>query len=101
MPGSIPRRSSALRVFLSALVLITLLLSSVGFALSPNAPLTNFPTETQAHQHCPADTVVWLNLPTGVYHFKGQRWYANTNSGAYVCRGEADRAGMRATRNGQ
>jgi hypothetical protein len=101
MPRSIAQRPSTLRALLSALALIAFLLPGVGSALSPTAPLTNFPTETQAQQHCPADTVVWLNLPTGIYHFKGQRWYANTNSGAYVCRGEADRGGMRATRNGQ
>jgi hypothetical protein len=60
-----------------------------------------FNNEQQAQQHCPADTVVWLNLPTGVYHFSGQRWYGNTKAGAYVCRKEADAAGDRATRNGQ
>jgi hypothetical protein len=45
--------------------------------------------------------VVWLNLPTGIYHFQGQRWYGLTNRGAYVCQREADQAGVRATRNGQ
>ena len=60
-----------------------------------------FSTEQQAQAHCPADTVVWLNLPTGVYHFQGQRWYGNTKAGAYVCRKEADAGGDRATRNGQ
>ena len=29
--------------------------------------------ETEAQQHCPADTVVWVNTPTGIYHFKGMR----------------------------
>jgi hypothetical protein len=42
---------------------------------------TLFQNEQAAQQHCPDDTVVWLNLPTGVYHFKGQRWYGNTNRG--------------------
>jgi hypothetical protein len=63
--------------------------------------LTLFATEQQAQGHCPRDVVVWLNLPSGVYHFKGQRWYGRTRSGAYTCRLEADRAGDRATRNGQ
>src|SRR6266849_2137195 len=96
-----PRRSSVLRWLLSVFVLVALLRPDTTLALSPSAPLTNFPTEAQAHQHCPADTVVWLNLPTGIYHLKGQRWYGRTNSGAYVCQGEANRAGMRVTRNGQ
>lgn len=37
----------------------------------------------------------------GIYHFKGQRWYANTNNGAFVSEQEADLAGDRATLNGQ
>ena len=60
-----------------------------------------FSSEPKAQQHCPDDTVVWLNLPTAIYHFKGQRWYWRTKSGAYVCRKEADQVGDRPTRNGQ
>ena len=60
-----------------------------------------FSTEQVAQQHCPTDTVVWLNTKSGVYHFKGQRWYAATKQGAFVCKKEADAAGTRATRNGQ
>ena len=60
-----------------------------------------FPTEQQAQEHCQKDVVVWVNLPTGVYHFKGERWYGRTKSGVYVCQKEADHAGDRATRNGQ
>lgn len=86
---------------LLAFLFLAFLLPGNAVALSPSAPLTNFLTEAQARQHCPADTVVWLNLPTGIYHLKGQRWYGRTNSGAYVCQGEADHAGMRSTRNGQ
>jgi hypothetical protein len=76
-------------------------LVSAAVALSPTAPLTNFPTAAEAQQHCLGDAVVWLNLPTGVYHFAGERWYGRTKNGAYVCRREAEAAGMRATRNGQ
>ena len=60
--------------------------------------LQTFSTEQSAKRHCPTDTVVWLNLPTGIYHYKGQHWYENTKSGAYVCQKEADQAGDRATR---
>jgi hypothetical protein len=45
--------------------------------------------------------VVWLNLPTMIWHWKGQRWYANTKHGAYACEKEASAAGARGTRNGQ
>jgi hypothetical protein len=67
----------------------------------PAPTLTLFQNEQQAQRHCPQDTVVWLNLPSGIYHFKGQRWYANTKNGAFVCEKEADLAGDRATENGQ
>jgi hypothetical protein len=68
---------------------------------SPAAPLEQFPQEDQAQQHCPKDTVVWLNLPTMIWHYKGQRWYGRTKHGAYVCEKEAVAAGARATRNGE
>jgi hypothetical protein len=80
---------------------IALLVCGTAIAQRPTAPLPTFPTQQQAQQHCPADTVVWLNLPTGIYHFQGQRWFGNINSGAYVCQREADQAGDRATRNEQ
>jgi hypothetical protein len=60
-----------------------------------------FDTEAGAQKHCPSDTVVWLNLPSGVYHMKGERWYGRTKHGAYVCKTEADAAGDRETLNGQ
>jgi hypothetical protein len=60
-----------------------------------------FSTEQAAQRHCARDTVVWLNTNSGIYHYKGQRWYGNTNAGAYVCEKEAIAAGDRATRNNQ
>ena len=90
-----------MRKFIAVLLLTGLVWPFAAVAQSPTAPLTTFPNEQQAQQHCPADTVVWVNLPSGIYHFKGERWYGNSRSGAYVCQREADRAGDRATRNGQ
>ena len=60
-----------------------------------------FSSEAAAQAHCPRDAVVWLNTNSGIYHEKGMRWYGNTKVGAYVCKGEADGAGDRDTRNGQ
>jgi len=60
-----------------------------------------FATQQQAQQHCPRDVVVWLNIPTGIYHMQGMRWNGATKNGAYVCEKEADNAGDRETRNGQ
>jgi hypothetical protein len=66
-----------------------------------NIPAQHFYSEQEAKQHCPSDTVVWVNLTTKVYHVKGERWYGATKDGAYVCRKEADAEGDRMTRNGQ
>lgn len=63
--------------------------------------LDQFNTEQAAQKSCPADIVVWVNLPTGIFHYKGQRWYGITKSGAYVCKQEAVREGDRPSRNGQ
>lgn len=67
----------------------------------PTAGLQKFPTEQSAQEHCPKDIVVWLNLPTMIWHYKGQRWYGRTKNGAYVCEKEAADGGARATRNGE
>lgn len=76
-------------------VVISLTLALPAFALE------TFTDEAKAQQHCPKDVVVWLNLPTMIWHYKGQRWYANTMHGAYACEKEAGAAGARGTRNGQ
>jgi hypothetical protein len=74
---------------------------SAIFSVLTAEALERFDTESQAQQHCPRDTVVWLNLPTMIWHYKGQRWYGNTKHGAYVCEKEAATGGARATRNGE
>lgn len=66
-----------------------------------SADLSMFATEDGAQKHCPKDTVVWLNISSGIYHLKGERWYGRTKHGAYVCKKEADAAGDRETENGQ
>lgn len=60
-----------------------------------------FSTESEAQAHCPRDVVVWLNIPSGIYHYKGERWYGRTKHGAYSCEKEALAAGDRASLNGQ
>jgi hypothetical protein len=73
-------------------LVVTLTLAVPALALTP------FTNEAQAQQHCPKDIVVWLNLPTMIWHYKGQRWYANTKHGAFACEKEAGAAGARGTR---
>ena len=50
---------------------------------------------------CPADKVVWVNTRSGVYHFRGQRYFASTQQGKFTCEKDALREGDRPTRNGQ
>ena len=61
--------------------------------------LTLFSTEASAQDHCPNDEIVWLNLPTGIWHKKGNRWYGTTKNGSYVCKEEAKIAGDRGSMN--
>ena len=69
-------------------------------SLSPNQLGANkFTTETQAKARCPADTVVWANLPSRIYHFSNTRYYGQTKNGAYMCERDAVAAGMRAAKN--
>jgi hypothetical protein len=50
---------------------------------------------------CPGDKVVWVNTKSGIYHFKGERWFGNTQQGKYMCEHAADAEGDRPTHNGQ
>jgi hypothetical protein len=74
---------------------------AVSGIVQESAAPAMFDTEAAAQKHCPSDEVVWLNIPTGIYHEKGMRWYGRTKSGAYVCRKEDNAVGDRDTRNGQ
>ena len=58
-----------------------------------------FAADTQAKAHCPADTVVWVNTKSGVYHFAGTHNYGTTRQGAYMCEADAKAAGDRAAEN--
>jgi hypothetical protein len=77
---------------------------SVGLLISAphsiSSQLTIFNNEIEAQNHCSNDAVVWLNLPTGVWHKLGSYWYERTKNGAYVCRLEAAAAGDRESLNG-
>ena len=69
-------KSSAIRA-----VFLALLFLSPLSAVAQAAP--QFQSEQEAQQHCPQDTVVWVNTKT---------------EGAYECREEANIEGDRATR---
>lgn len=60
-----------------------------------------FASTTAAQVSCPGDNVVWVNTPTGVYHYPGTRWYGRTREGAYMCESQRDVIGARPARNHQ
>lgn len=81
-------------------LLIAFLSMCVFISPSYSGGLTLFSEEIAAQDHCPNDEVVWLNLPTGIWHKKGARWYGATKHGAFVCKQEAASAGDRQSLNG-
>jgi hypothetical protein len=54
-----------------------------------------FRIESQAQQHCPNDTVVWLDLKKRTYYLQGQRQYGRGRTAVFACRKEARRSGNR------
>jgi hypothetical protein len=45
--------------------------------------------------------IVWLNSASGIYYYKGDRWYGRTKRGAYTCERDAINAGSRASLDDQ
>ncbi len=68
-------------------------------AASAPAGANEFAAEALAKARCPADTVVWANLKTKVYHFSGGKNYGTTKEGAYMCEKDALGQGVRAAKN--
>ena len=63
------------------------------------AAANQYATEAQAKLRCPADTVVWVNLDSKIYHYSTNRNYGHTKSGAYMCEKDTAAAGVRAAKN--
>ena len=58
-----------------------------------------YTSEAQAKARCPADTVVYVNLKSKIYHFAGHKDYGNLKNGAYMCEKDTVGAGARAAKN--
>ena len=64
----------------------------------PTLEAGQFADEASAKARCATDTVVWVNLPSKVYHFAGTKSYGTTKRGAYMCEKEAIAAEDRASK---
>jgi hypothetical protein len=84
--------------FPSPLLLAGLVLGVAACGQVPEV-LVAFRTEQQAHEHCPKDTVVWVDPQSGGYHLNSSPSYGHAGAGRYACRREAELAGMRALAN--
>jgi len=60
-----------------------------------------FPTRVAAEEHCPGQVVVWVDLETRIFYYRGQDRYGSTKSGAYVCERDVKGAGYRPNRTGR
>jgi hypothetical protein len=58
-----------------------------------------YSTESSAKFRCPLDTVVWVNLESGIYHFNGHKDFGTTKKGAYMCEKDTSGEGYRAAKN--
>ena len=81
-------------MLLGSLAAFGILTGAATYAQTPNST-------PPAHLSCPGDQVVWVNIPSGVYHYRGERYFGSTKQGKFMCEKAALREGDRPTRNGQ
>jgi hypothetical protein len=72
--------------------------AATGGAVAPT-DVGGFSTDEDAKAYCPADTVVWVDAGSGVYHFAGSHNYGATEEAAYLCEADAKAAGEHAAKN--
>ena len=84
--------------FPSRVLLAALPLACAACAQAPEV-LVAFRTEQQAQEHCPKDTVVWVDPQSSGYYLNTSPSYGHAGTGRYACRREAESAGMRGMAN--
>ena len=57
--------------------------------------LATFPTAHAAQDNCPNGIVVWVDPHSRMYYYRGRNRYGSTKDGAFACRDDANRAGLR------
>jgi hypothetical protein len=62
----------------------------------PRLDIAAFQFEGQAQHYCGGDDIVWVVASRGLYNVSTERWYGQTDNGAFACLQDAERAGYRA-----
>ena len=88
------RLNSLEKVAAGSFIVLELVTGSATYGQTP----THAPPP---HLSCQGDKVVWVNTRSGVYHYRGERYFGSTRQGKFVCEENALREGDRPTRNGQ
>jgi len=72
-------------------------------AAAATAPADNaqYPTRSAAEEHCPGQVVVWVDLQTRIFYYRGQDRYGSTKTGAYLCERDVKGQGYRPNRTGR
>ena len=65
------------------------------------ADSAQYPTRAAAEEHCPGQVVVWVDLQTRIFYYRGQDRYGSTKTGAYLCERDVKGLGYRANRTGR
>jgi hypothetical protein len=74
----------------------------VGVLAAPTqSSAPQFSTRADAETHCPGEVVVWVDLATRIYYYRGQDLYGDTKQGAYACQRDVKDAGFRPNRSGR
>lgn len=94
-PMSRKHRPGALGLW-SAVGIVLPHLAGTPAAAEPLPQSQRFQFELWAQNHCPTDTVVWVNAYSQIYNSSEERWYGRSINGAFVCKREAEKAGYRA-----
>ncbi len=67
---------------------------------APGSGATTTPASQMTQAPGGGHGMVWVNLPTRIYHREGDRWYGKTKNGKYMTEADAIQQGYRAAKEG-
>jgi hypothetical protein len=77
------------------------LLPLAATSSSAEGETLQFPTPAAAGEHCPGEVIVWVDLETHVFYYRGQDRYGSTKQGAYMCQRDLKGGGFKPNRSGR